>query len=50
MSHQPLERNTKECRSELYDIVVKGGAPIWQWASVSNWGKRAYIAGPFQPK
>lgn len=38
-------------RSELYgDIIVKGGAPIWQWASVPNWGKRAYVAGPFQPK
>jgi ABC-type nitrate/sulfonate/bicarbonate transport system substrate-binding protein len=38
-------------RSDLYgDIIVKGGAPIWQWASIPNWGKRAYIAGPFQPK
>jgi hypothetical protein len=38
-------------RSDLYgDIIVKGGAPIWQWASVPDWGKRAYVAGPFPAK
>lgn len=36
-------------RSDLYgDIIVKGGAPIWQWASMADWGKRTYVAGPFQ--
>jgi hypothetical protein len=38
-------------RNEIYgDIIVKGGAPIWQWASMADWGKRAYIQGPFQAK
>lgn len=38
-------------RTELYgEIIVKGGAPVWQWAAMPDWGKRTYVAGPFQLK
>lgn len=38
-------------RTEQYGaIVVKGGAPVWQWTSKSNWGTRAYAPGPFKLK
>lgn len=38
-------------RTEMYgEIIVKGGAPSWQWASMPDWGKRVYQAGPFQLK
>lgn len=38
-------------RTEAYgDVIVKGGAPVWQWPSLSNWGTRAYAPGPFKLK
>lgn len=38
-------------RTEMYgEIIVKGGAPAWEWASMSDWGKRVYAPGPFQLK
>lgn len=38
-------------RTGLYgEIIVKGGAPAWQWPGMPDWGKRTYVAGPFEPK
>jgi ABC-type nitrate/sulfonate/bicarbonate transport system substrate-binding protein len=38
-------------RTEAYgEIFVKGGAPVWQWASIPDWGKRVYPGGGFGRK
>ncbi|MSP67030.1 MAG: hypothetical protein EXQ96_02820 [Alphaproteobacteria bacterium] len=35
-------------KTALYgDILVNGGAPVWEWAETADWGKRIYIEGPF---
>lgn len=35
---------------KLYgSYIVNGGAPVWEWASTPDWGKRLYVAGPFGP-
>jgi hypothetical protein len=34
--------------TKLYGtIIVNGGAPVWEWATTPEWGKRIYVAGPF---
>lgn len=35
--------------TKLYGpIVINGGAPVWEWNTTSDWGKRIYVAGPFK--
>ncbi len=35
--------------TKLYGpMIVNGGSPVWEWATIADWGKRIYIAGPFQ--
>ena len=31
-------------------IDVNGGAPVWEWPDIPDWGKRIYVAGPFSEK
>jgi len=28
-------------------IAINGGAPVWEWPDIPDWGKRIYVAGPF---
>ncbi|MSP67029.1 MAG: hypothetical protein EXQ96_02815 [Alphaproteobacteria bacterium] len=35
-------------KTALYgEILINGGAPIWEWAATPDWGKRVYVEGPF---
>jgi ABC-type nitrate/sulfonate/bicarbonate transport system substrate-binding protein len=27
--------------------IINGGAPVWEWATAPDWGKRVYVSGPF---
>ncbi len=34
--------------TKLYGaMIVNGGAPVWEWATAADWGKRIYVSGPF---
>lgn len=36
-------------KTELYgNIVINGGAPVWEWQNTPDWGKRIYVPGPFK--
>lgn len=35
-------------KTELYgQIIINGGAPVWRWSEMDNWGTRLYKKGPF---
>jgi ABC-type nitrate/sulfonate/bicarbonate transport system substrate-binding protein len=34
--------------TKLYGpIIINGGAPVWEWDSTPDWGRRIYVKGPF---
>jgi ABC-type nitrate/sulfonate/bicarbonate transport system substrate-binding protein len=34
--------------TKLYGpITINGGAPVWEWETTPDWGKRIYVKGPF---
>jgi hypothetical protein len=45
-----MEANFKGSNPTWPELNIAGGAPVWMWDQVPNWGQRKYKPGPFLVK
>ena len=45
-----MEANFKGSNPTWPELNITGGAPVWMWDQVPNWGQRKYKPGPFLTK